>query len=88
VEQIYAESTKNTKRKFQFGNYVLWFPKGEKTHLGKFKKRWFGPFRVEYYLLNNTVILVFVNNFEPNLILVNVKKLKPYKYVDHTLKGI
>jgi hypothetical protein len=36
---------KNTK-KFQFGNYVLWYFKGEKTHLGKFKKRWFGPFRV------------------------------------------
>jgi hypothetical protein len=37
---------KNTKKKFQFRNYVLWFPKGKKTHLGKFKKRWFGPFRV------------------------------------------
>ncbi len=23
---------KNTKKKFQFGDYVLWFPKGEKTH--------------------------------------------------------
>jgi hypothetical protein len=34
---------KNTKKKFQFGDYVLWLPKGENTHLGKFKKRWFGP---------------------------------------------
>jgi hypothetical protein len=25
---------------------------------------------------------VFVNNFEPNPILVNVNKLKPYTYVD------
>jgi hypothetical protein len=41
-----VESTKNTKKKFQFGDYVLWFPKGGKTHLGKFKKRWFGPFMV------------------------------------------
>jgi hypothetical protein len=24
---------KHTKKKFQFGDYVLWFPKGEKTHL-------------------------------------------------------
>jgi len=32
--------------KFQFGDYVLWFLKGEKTHLGKFKKRWFNPFKV------------------------------------------
>jgi hypothetical protein len=72
----------------KFGDYVLWFPKGEKTHLGKFKKRWFGPFRVQYCLPNNIVFLVFVNNFEPNPILVNVNKLKPYRYVDQTLKGI
>ncbi len=82
------ESTKNTKKKFQIGNYVLWFPKGENTHLGKFKKRWFGPFRVQYCLSNNIVILVSINNFEPNLVLFNVNKLKPYKYVDQTLKGI
>jgi hypothetical protein len=56
--------------------------------LGKFKKRWFGPFRVQYCLPNNIVLLVFVNNFEPNPVLVNVNKLKPYKYVDQTLKGI
>jgi hypothetical protein len=79
---------KNTENKFQFKDYVLWFPKGEKTHLGKFKKRWFGPFKVQYCLPNNIVIFVFVNNFEPNLILVNVNKLKPYTYVDQTLKGI
>jgi hypothetical protein len=78
---------KNIEKKFQFGDYVLWFPKGENTHLGKFKKRWFGPFRVQYYLPNNTIILVLVINFEPNPILVNINKLKPYKYVDQTLKG-
>jgi hypothetical protein len=77
---------KHIEKKFQFGNYVFWFPKGEKTHLGKLKKRWFGPFRVQYYLSNNTIFLVFVNNFEPNLVLVNVNKLKPYKYVYQTLK--
>ncbi len=37
---------KNTKKKFQFGNYVLWLPKRENAYLGKFKKRWFGPFKV------------------------------------------
>jgi hypothetical protein len=37
---------KNIKKKFQFGDYVMWFPKGKKSHLGKFKKRWFGPFEV------------------------------------------
>jgi hypothetical protein len=40
------------------------------------------------FLPNNTIILVFINNFEPNPILINVNKLKPYKYVDKTLKGI
>jgi hypothetical protein len=71
---------KNIEKKFQFGDYVLWFPKGEKTHLGKFRKIWFGPFRVQYCLPNNTILLVFVNNFEPNLVLINVNKLKPYTY--------
>ncbi len=55
---------------------------GKKTHLGKFIRRWFGPFRVHYCLPNNIVIFVFVNNFEPNPILVNINKLKPYIHVD------
>jgi hypothetical protein len=29
----------------------------------------------------NIVLFVYVNNFEPNPILINVNKLKPYKYV-------
>jgi hypothetical protein len=33
-------------------------------------------------------ILLYVNNFEPNPVLVNINKLKPYKYVDWILKGI
>jgi hypothetical protein len=56
--------------------------------MGKFKKRWFGPFKVQYYLPNNIVLHVYVNKFEPNPILVNVNKLKLYKYVDQTLKKI
>jgi hypothetical protein len=55
---------------------------------GKFKKRWFGSFKVQYCLLNNIIFLVSINNFEPNPVLVNVNKLKPYYYVDQTLKGI
>jgi len=55
--------------------------------MGKFEKRWFGPFKVQY-CLPNIVILVSVNNVEPNPILINVNKLKPYTYVDQTLKGI
>ncbi len=66
----------------------MWFPKGGKTHLGKLKKRWFDPFKVQHCLPNNIILLVSVNNFEPNPILVSVNKLKPYKYEDQTLKGI
>jgi hypothetical protein len=36
---------KNKKKKFQFGDYVMRFFKGKKSHLGKFKKIRFGPFR-------------------------------------------
>jgi hypothetical protein len=68
------------RRSSKFGDYVLWFP--------KFKKRWFGPFKVQYCLPNNIVLLVSTNNFEPNPILVNVNKLKPYTSMDQTLKGI
>jgi len=42
---------------------------------------------VQYCLPNNIVIFVSINNFEPNPELVNVNKLKPYTYVDQTLKG-
>jgi hypothetical protein len=33
-------------------------------------------------------LFLFLLIIEPNLILVNVNKLKPYKYVDQILKGI
>ncbi len=46
LKQINGTKQKHIQMKFHFENYVLWFPKGEKTHLGKFKKRWFGSFWV------------------------------------------
>jgi hypothetical protein len=39
-------------------------------------------------LTQNIVPFVCVNNVEPNIVLVNVNKWKPYKCVDWTLKGI
>ncbi len=33
---------KNPEKQFNFGDYVLWFPKGNKSHLRKFTKKWFG----------------------------------------------
>jgi len=56
--------------------------------MGKFKKIWFGPFKVQYCFPNNIVLIVFVNNFEPNPVLVDVNKLKPYTYLDQIVKGI
>ncbi len=37
---------KNPEKQFSFGDYVMWFPKGNKSHLGKFTKKWFGLYRV------------------------------------------
>ena len=59
---------------------MLWYPKGEKQHSGKFKCRWFGPYRVQYRLPNNTALLVTEAHFEPNPIVVNINKLKPYRF--------
>ncbi len=32
------ESTKESKKKFNFGDYVLWFPKGNKSYLWNFTR--------------------------------------------------
>ncbi len=72
---------KNLEMQFSFGDYVLWFPKGNKSHLGNFIKKWFGSYRVKYVLLNNIVLSVTIEKFETNPMLVNVNKFKPYKYV-------
>jgi hypothetical protein len=55
---------KNPKKQFNFGDYVMWFPKGNKSHLRKFTKKWFGPYIVEYVLPNNIVLLVTIKKFE------------------------
>jgi hypothetical protein len=60
----------------------MWFPKGNKSHLGKFIGKWFGPYKVQYVLPNNIVLLVIIEKFETNPVLVNVNKLKPYKYME------
>jgi hypothetical protein len=60
----------------------MWFPKGNKSCLGKFTRKWFGPYRVQYVLPNNIVLLLIIEKFETNHVLVNVNKLKPYKYME------
>jgi hypothetical protein len=56
--------------------------KGSKTRLGKFIRKWFGPYIVQFYLPNNIIFLVIMDKFDPNHILTNINKLKPYKVFD------
>ncbi len=42
----------------------LWFPKGNKSHLGKLTKKWFGLYKIQYVLPNNTMLLVTIEQFE------------------------
>ena len=70
------------KKIFKLGDYVLWYPKGQKTHIGKFKIRWYGPYRVQLVLPNHIVLIILDQYFDPNLVLVNANKLKVY----HTLQ--
>jgi hypothetical protein len=60
----------------------MWFPKGNKSNLRKFTKKWFGPYKVQYVLPNNIALFVTIKKFETNLVLVIVGKLKPYKYME------
>jgi len=78
----YGVNKKNPEKLFSFGEYVLWFPKGKKSHLGKFTRKWFGLYIIQYVLLNNIMLLVTIEKFETNLVLVNVNKLKPSKYME------
>jgi hypothetical protein len=52
--------------------------------LQRTKKKWFGPYKIRYCLPNNIILLVNIDKFEPNPILVNINKLKSYRYLDKT----
>lgn len=62
--------------------------KAVKTHIKKFKHQWFSSYQIQYYLPNNTILLVTLDKFDLNLILVNVNKLKPYWYAKQNTKPI
>jgi hypothetical protein len=70
------------QKDFQLGDSILWYPKGQKEHVGKFKSRWFGPYIIQYRLSNNTALLVTVAYFQPDPIIVNINKLKPYRFYE------
>ncbi len=73
---------------FFMGDIVLWFPKGRKKHIRIFFKGWFGPYKIQYFLPNNTILFVNIDKFEPNPILVNINKFKPYKYLGKAPRGL
>jgi hypothetical protein len=65
----------------------LWFLRVVFKHAPKFQKRWFGPYKIQYCLPNNTILLVTIDKFDPNPVLVNINKLKSYKFIeDKTLQ--
>jgi hypothetical protein len=37
-------------------------------------------------LPNNIILLVALTNFEPNLVLVNINKLKPYQFIAYEVQ--
>jgi hypothetical protein len=74
------------KKQFKFYDFVLWFLRGNKSHLGKFIKKWFGLYKVHYMLPHNIVLLVTLTNFEPNPMLENTYKLKPYQFITFEVK--
>ncbi len=67
---------------------MLWFPKEEKEKVGNLKKRWYGMCKIQCLLPNNIVLFVILGNFEPNLVLVDVNKLKPYIYIDQVVSKL
>ncbi len=73
---------------FFMGDIILLFLKGIKEHTRKFKKQWFGPYKIQYCLPNNIVLFVNIDKFELNPILVNIDKLKPYWYLDKAYRGL
>lgn len=64
------------------GNYVLWLSKGTNIYNNKLHSKWFGPYHVPYVLSNNMVLLITVQYFDHDPVIVNVNKLKSYRFLD------
>ena len=58
------------------------------VHAGKLRNKRFGPYRVQYLLPNNTVLLVTVDKFDPDPVIVNINKLKTYRYPEEGLSDL
>jgi hypothetical protein len=81
---LLVDETRDEEKNISLAHYVLRFPKNKKSHLGKFKRRWFGPYWIQYCFCNNIVFVITIDKFDPNCILVNINKLKPYQMHEET----
>jgi hypothetical protein len=61
----------------------LWFLGSISKHAPKILRQWFGPYKIQYCLPNNIVLLVTIDQFDPNPVLVNINKLKPYRFIEN-----
>ena len=80
--------TQGKPQQFRMKDYVLWYPKSANVYAGKLRNKWFGSYRVQYLLLNNTVLLVTVEKFDSDPIIVNINKLKTYECPDEGLPDL
>ena len=80
--------TQGKPHQFRTGDYILWYPKGANVYAGKLQNKWFGPYRVQYLLPNNTVLLVTMDKFDPDPVIVNINKLKTYRCPEEGLPDL
>lgn len=73
------------RRTFNLVIMLFGFQKKKMKKVGKVKKKRYDPYIIQYLLFNNVVLLVTLGKFEPNYMLANLNKLKPYKYVDQVV---
>ena len=71
--------TQGKPHQFRMGDYVLWYSKGANVRAWKLRNKWFGPYWVQYLLPNNTILLVTVDKFDVDPVIVNINKLKTYQ---------
>jgi len=75
--------------KIPISRFCLWILGAIKAHNPKLRRQWFGPYKIHYCLPNNTILLMTIDKFDPNPILVSINKLKPYRFAeDHTFQPI
>ena len=61
---------------------------GTNVHAGKLRNKWFGPYRVQYLLSNNTILLVTVDKFDPDPVIININKLKTFQCLEEGLPNL